>query len=115
MFELNGIKWDVKVVPKHSPQLQRSDGVYVLGVCDTRNGIIYLSADLNGDLMKKVVCHEVVHAAIYSYGVELSVEQEEVVAGLIASLGEEIIEIAKNIFDGLRKYTKGEIVADIKW
>ena len=42
---------------------------------------------------KKVLCHEIVHAAMFSYNIDLSLEQEELVADLIATYGEEINEI----------------------
>ena len=44
-------------------------------------------------LLKKVLCHEVVHAAMFSYNVELTLEQEELVADLIATYGSEVIRI----------------------
>jgi len=37
--------------------------------------------------MKKVLCHELTHAAMFSYGIELSIEQEELLADLIATYG----------------------------
>lgn len=43
--------------------------------------------------LKKVLCHEIVHAAMFSYNIDLSLEQEELVADLIATYGEEINEI----------------------
>jgi len=48
--------------------------------------------------MYKVLCHEVAHAAMFSYNVELSANQEELVADLIATYGKEIVEKTDKLF-----------------
>ena len=52
--------------------------------------------------LKKVLCHEIVHAAMFSYNEDLTIEQEEIVADLIATYGKEIIEIANNMYKKLK-------------
>lgn len=54
-------------------------------------------------MMKKVLCHELTHAAMFSYGIELSIEQEELLADLIATYGQEIINMTNSIFNRLKK------------
>ena len=56
-----------------------------------------------GNFLKKVLCRELTHAAIFSYGINLSIEQEEVIADLIATYGEEIITITNKIFTKLKE------------
>jgi len=51
--------------------------------------------------LKKVLCHEITHAAMFSYNVNLSLEQEELVADLISTYGEEIVYITNKIFTKL--------------
>lgn len=51
----------------------------------------------------KVLCHEITHAAMFSYNIELSLDQEELVADLIATYGEEIIFIANKIFRRIKR------------
>ena len=75
---------------------------YTIGVCEDRTKTIYLSNRLRGNLLKKVLCHELVHAAMFSYDVELDLEQEELLANLIATYGEEIIQKTNEIFRRLR-------------
>lgn len=53
-------------------------------------------------LLKKVLCHEIVYAAMFSYNVNLTLEQEELVADLIATYGEEIIEITNQMFKKIK-------------
>ena len=98
MFTINGIEWTIKMVSINHPKLQRSDGSWSIGACDSALQTIYIRADLQGEKLKKVLCHEITHAAMFSYNVELSIEQEELLADLIATYGQEIICIANKIF-----------------
>ena len=77
------------------------NGMYTIGVCDNNTKTIFLSNQLRGNLLKNVLCHELVHAAMFSYQVELDLEQEELVANLIATYGEEIIQKTNEIFKRL--------------
>lgn len=67
-------------------------------MCDRDTKTIYLAQNLEGSMLKKVICHELVHAAMFSYNVYLSLEQEEVIADIIATYGEEIINITNKVF-----------------
>lgn len=103
MFRINGITWYVKFVPSHDETLMRSDGTIAIGMCDNNMHTIYINETLSGRLLKKVLCHEITHAAMFSYDIDLTLEQEEVIADLIASYGEEIIHITDTIFNKLRR------------
>jgi hypothetical protein len=37
--------------------------------------------------MKKVLCHELTHAAMFSYNVDLNYQQGELIADLVATYG----------------------------
>ena len=78
--------------------LIREDGIRTLGMCDKDTKTIYLAENLEGSMLKKVICHEIVHAAMFSYDVYLSLEQEEVIADIIATYGEEIINVTNKVF-----------------
>lgn len=71
-------------------------------MCDRDTKTIYLAENLEGSMLKKVICHELVHAAMFSYNVYLSLEQEEVIADIIATYGEEIINITNKVFRKLQ-------------
>ena len=98
MITINGIGWRVKIVYPWDEMLIREDGVRTLGMCDRDTKTIYLAENLEGSMLKKVICHELVHAAMFSYNVYLSLEQEEVIADIIATYGEEIINITNKVF-----------------
>lgn len=98
MVNINGVEWGIYLVSPFHSVLRRSDGSYVLGCCDNLTQNIYINDDLDNYYIKKVLCHEIVHAAIFSYRVDLTVEQEEIVADLIATYGSEIIQITNKVF-----------------
>lgn len=102
MITINGEEWRVLLVSPFHPGLARSDGVPVLGCCDDNLKTIYINDEVNDFYLKKVLTHELTHAAMFSYNVELSYEQEELVADLIATYGHEIINITNTIFQRLR-------------
>ena len=91
----------VDVSPTH-PIFRRPNGTLSIGACDNTTKTIYLSAVLSGAFKKKVLCHEVTHAAMFSYNVLLNEEQEELIAELIATFGDEIIYITNALFYGIR-------------
>ena len=72
-------------------------------MCDRSNKTIYLAENLEGSMLRKVLCHEIVHAAMFSYDVYLSLEQEEVIADIIATYGDEIISVTNKVFKKLQQ------------
>lgn len=104
MFIINGEAWNVVLVSPNHPALQRSDGSYTLGMCYDDNKTIYMNIELQDAplLFKKVLCHEITHAAMFSYNVDLDYSQEELVADLISTYGDEIIAVTNRIFYHLR-------------
>ena len=101
MFLINNVYWKLSIVPPDFPLLQRPNGSYAIGSCDSLMRTIYINEDIHGDLLKKVLCHEITHAAMFSYRVDLSIDQQELVADLISTYGDEIIYITNKIFSKL--------------
>lgn len=102
MITINGIQWKVKFVHPWDNMLIREDGTRTIGMCDRDTKTIYLAENLQGHMLKKVICHEIVHAAMFSYYIALSYDQEEVIADIIATYGEEIIDITNKVFKKLQ-------------
>ena len=103
MLNINGEEWRLLFTSSNHPALMRSDGSYTIGACDNTTKAIYIREGLPLALTKKVLCHELTHAAMFSYDVELCLEQEELLADLIATYGQEIISMTNGIFSRLRK------------
>lgn len=95
---INGIDWRILLVSSNHPQLIKNNGTFALGVCNNLNKTIYINENLPPQKFKKVLCHEITHAAMFSYNVSISNDQEELLADLLATYGEEIILITNKIF-----------------
>ena len=98
MFYINGIKWKIIYVSSDFPLLKRMNGQFTIGACDNLTRTIYINENLYGTLLKKVLCHQIVHAAMFSYNVNLTMDQQQLIADLISTYGEQIIYITNKIF-----------------
>lgn len=107
MFTINGEQWRLLFVPVNHVALLKPNGEFAIGACDDYTKTIYLNRTLTGNYLKKVLCHEITHAAMFSYNVALSLVQEELVAELMSTFGDEIIDIANMLFNYLKR--KGRV------
>ena len=87
MFKINGDNWRVVFVSPYNPILKKKDGSYTLGVCVDDTKKIYINNKLSLEKVKQVLCHEITHAAMFSYDIHLIEAQEELLADLIATYG----------------------------
>lgn len=99
MFNINGETWQILVVDPLHPALKRSDGTWSIGACDDSMKTIFLDETLGDHLMKKVLAHEITHAAMFSYNIDLDWAQEEMLADIISTHGQEIINITNRMFN----------------
>ena len=70
MFTINREKWLVKFEQPSAEIFITEDGSRTIGVCDDATKTIHLANSLRGKLLKKVLCHELVHAAMFSYNIK---------------------------------------------
>lgn len=103
MFDINGVIWEVYFVPPRHPYLRDSNGRYALAVCDDNDKAIYISTDVTSNKLHKVLAHEITHAAMFSYKVYLTTDQEELIADLIANYGQEIVDITNQVFKLIKR------------
>lgn len=103
MLNINGEEWRIVLTSPFHPALVMSDGRLTIGACDDNTKTIYISYELNNKMMKKVLCHEITHAAMFSYNVELDIPQEEILADLVATYGQEIVFTTNKIFHRLKE------------
>lgn len=100
---INDVWWDICFVSPHSKKLIRSDGSYSVGVTDSTEQTIYISDMLQGAFLRKVICHEIVHAFIFSNGIYIPLEEEERIADFVASYGGEILDITETVLTEIRR------------
>ena len=99
---INGVRWRVRLVSPAHPLLLTPWKTHALGVCDKVTQTICIDETLSPQELKEVLCHEIVHAFMYSYMIDLSYSEEELVAELMSQYGEEILETTNIIYDGIR-------------
>jgi predicted SprT family Zn-dependent metalloprotease len=54
--------------------LRRPNGLYSPGCCNDLNKTIYIDENVSDFYLRKILSHELVHACMYSYNIELSEE-----------------------------------------
>ena len=94
--------YELKILQQPTTQPQMTDGSYTLGVCVDDTKKIYINNKLSLEKIKKVLCHEITHAAMFSYNIQLAYDQEELLADLLSTYGQEIIDITNKIFSKIK-------------
>lgn len=99
---INGIRWGIRLVAPSHPMLLTPWKTHALGVCDKVTQTIYIDKTLSKHKLKETLCHEIVHAVMFSYGVDLTYNEEEMVADLVSQYGDEIIYLSNIIYSGIK-------------
>lgn len=99
---INGVRWRVRLVSPAHPMLLTPHNTHALGVCDKVTQTIYIDKTLNSAMIKKVIIHEIVHAIMFSYKINLSYEEEELIANFVSEYGDEILRNTKIIYNGIK-------------
>ena len=99
---INGVRWRVRLVSPAHPMLLTPWKTHALGVCDKVTQTICIDKTLHRTQLKQVLCHEIVHAFMYSYNIDLSYEEEEIVAELMSMYGNDILKQTNAIYNGIR-------------
>lgn len=98
MINVNGYKWNI--IFTRNPNDLKINGVVHLGVTDKIKKIVYLNDNLNGDLLRKVLIHELTHVWMYSYGYFIDRETEEFLCSFVDTYAQDVIEHADDILGG---------------
>lgn len=111
MFRFNNIVWNIYTVGNDNKILYRSDGTRTIGVTDRKSHSIYIARSLRGELLKKVLLHEITHAAVFSYGIYLSLDQEEKLCNFVATFAPDIVSITEGTIKAATIATAGPVTA----
>lgn len=106
-FAVNGDWWRVRRVGRGSPVLVDRTGLRCLATTDPGAMTVWLDESLSGDMLDRVLVHEIGHCVIWSYDLigELHrmvrpshwVEAEEWVCNFVADYGLMIFESARAV------------------
>ena len=99
---INGVRWRVRLVSPAHPLLLTPWFTHALGVCDKVTQTICVDKTLSPQKLKEVLCHEIVHAVMFSYDVDLTYREEEIVAELVSYYGDEIIKLTNIVYNGIK-------------
>lgn len=99
---VNGIAWRVLLVSPAHPSLLTPWKSHALGVCDKLTQTICIDKTLPPHVLKEVLCHEIVHAFMFSYSIDLSYEEEEIVATLMGQYGKDILALTNTVYSGIK-------------
>lgn len=101
MIKINNVYWEIYLVSPNHPEMRQPDNSWTIGACDESTHGIYIVDNLDEDLTWKVLAHEITHAALFSYNIEINDDLEEFIADLIATYGYEIVFQTNKIFSRL--------------
>lgn len=104
---MNGIPWSIRYVDPWDPVLVDRTGTATVATTDPGSLTVYVSDDLGGPFLERVVLHELGHCALFSYGLvdqlhdmtypDRWVDAEEWACNLIADYGMRIFEAAGSL------------------
>lgn len=89
MVHINGLEWKIEFTDKKRDLLV--DGIVRLGVTDRNTMTIYLSDNLYGRMLRKVLIHELTHAWLFSYMYNVDKETEEMLCSFVDNHAEDIL------------------------
>lgn len=103
-FYMNGLHWNVRWTKSTDPVLVDRTGSLTVAVTDPDTMTIYLSNQLSGSFLNRVLIHELGHCVMYSYGLvneihrmckkRYWIEMEEFCANLLADYGNQVFGLA---------------------
>lgn len=94
---INGVEWTVIFVDPYDERLFM-DGDFTIGMTDLDHHEIYIANNLPDQLLWDCIKHEMCHGALFSYGYDLDVPDEECLCQIMEAHGEEIIQLADIIY-----------------
>lgn len=113
-FVMNDYLWKVIMVPANSRYLMSRTGLTV-GTTDPNTLCVYISEELTGEFKKRVIAHEMGHAACFSFGLldEIAeccypsrrIQMEEFICNFVSLYGELIFSITYQILGDKALYT----------
>lgn len=106
-FTMNGYLWRVRFVDSYNPMLVDRTGLLTVATTDPSSKTIYISDQLSGEFLHRVLIHELGHCVIFSFGLldeihrmvrpQYWIEAEEWICNFIANYGMTIFNTSYSI------------------
>lgn len=102
-FWMNGYLWHIQYVPPKSPVLYDRTGEQRVATTDPNTRCVYVSNQLSGDFLRRVLTHELSHCAMISFDLigdlngylssQDEIGMEEWICNFVADYGRSIFRI----------------------
>lgn len=69
---------------------------------DGRSQTVYIADTLSDALHEKVLAHELVHCFMFSYGIEIDIEEEEFIADWVSTYGRKLVDLLDEILYSIK-------------
>lgn len=109
-FFINGHLWRVRHVFPNSKYLVDRTGKITVATTDPNLKTIFLSNNLYGDFLKRVLIHEMTHVVLWEYGIiqriylfckpEYRIDMEEEICNILADYGQKVYQTAYMVLGG---------------
>lgn len=96
-MKINGLQWKIEIVPENDERMN-ADGTY-MGLCSFLEQTIFLRAGMSKKLTERTFIHELVHAFIFSYGLDSDMSEEDI-CNFFASHYDEFQKIISEVKNG---------------
>lgn len=118
-FFINGYLWKVAFVDPDDPMLVDRTGTRTVATTDPTTNFVYLSNDLVGDFLIRVLIHEIGHCALFSFDLlgdihrmvkpEYWIEAEEWICNFIADYGMDVFRSVSTVlgYDAIAYVPRG--------
>lgn len=97
---INGIRWVVLIVKQSDTRLLMPTG-WTIGVTNVVDHTICISEGLSNEMLYKCISHEICHAIIFSYGLEMSIPDEECLCQIMENFSDDVLYYADRIYSNL--------------
>lgn len=95
-INVNNLKWNI-IYTNNKNDLMLEDGTITLGVTDRNLQCVFIYDKLYGNMLKKVLIHELTHVWLYSYNYNLTIDEEEFICGFMDLYSCDIIDHINHI------------------
>ena len=106
-FEINGNLWKIKFVKSTSKYLIDRTSTIRVATTDPKLNTIFLSINLSGNFLKRVLIHEITHVVLWEYDIiskiqeycypQFAIAMEEEICNILAYYGEIVFQNAYSI------------------
>ena len=99
-FKINDRKWKLKLVKDNDKVLEKTDDeMSVCGITHFSKATIYINQEIDKDVMRDTIIHELTHAFLFVYGFgQVENFTEEMVCDIMGAYATDIIILADAIY-----------------